>query len=283
MSVLLLSGTRVVAAGGGGGGGGGANPNEPAGMTVVWPENPMSTLPPSTVRDSFGFLRFDLNGNRLEQRTDGSGGFSDPNYLRLNYPQGILANADYHTPFSAGTNLSGASLETPRRLLYLRIRFRISANWTDSGNTGTKLAFFSTISEGGHTNSHYLNLTANDVITPSVNIERNGWTFSGIPSQNYEASGAGTFAKNTWHDMEVLLTANTVTAGVSENADGAAQLWMNGVQRLNQTGICFFSRNQTPCWRGVYFNPTYGGGFNPPSVDVHWDLDHYYSSVRTNA
>lgn len=246
----------------------GDHPNEPEGFVTVWPQNPLTSLPPTT-QDEYGFQRYDLNGQRLEVLS--------PAGLRLNYPQGIAANSDYHTPFNAQRFLSGESLESPKRRIYFDIRFRTSANWTDNGNSGTKLGFFGLFNEGGQQNSHYLNLTEAGNIRPGVMIERTTWSHGSQTSENYLATGS--WAHGETHRLEVLCIGNTIVPGVSRNEDGEAYIWMNGVLVMSATGLVFFHQDQTPCWRAMYINPTYGGGANTPPENLYWDLLSYYCSV----
>jgi len=243
--------------------------NEPAGFTTVY-DNPMTSVPPLGSNDAFNFQRFETEGNTLSV-VDGA--------LRCTYLSTMTAG-QYSTPFRAGFEFSGASLDAPKTELYVRVRFRISAAWSDNGNSGTKFFFFSQLTEGGHQNNHYVNLTTLGALSPEIRIQRSGWTFGGSGSVNYPASPFTGLTAGDWHTLEFYAKANTVVAGVSEAGDGIGKIWMDGTLLLNQTNIAYFSRNQLPCWRGLYCNPTYGGGTIKPPTDLALDIDNWYTSTK---
>lgn len=262
MSVLLLSGTRVVAAGGGGGGGS----NEPAGFTTLV-DNPMSTVPPFGSADAFGFRRYDNVGTRLSVQTDGDGGVSNPNYLRLLFPTGMTGGS-YDSPFTAGTNFNSPSGRTQ---LYTRIRFRVSSNWTDNGNANTKFFFFLQQPEGSG-NNHYIDLTEAGALQPALKMQST-FAYAGPSGPNYRM--ASPLAKGTWHTLECLFIANT-----PGSYNGVFKMWANNTLVVNETTIGYFASGQTAEWFEFWCNPTYGGGTNQPPVDMSLDIDHWYTSAK---
>ncbi len=260
-----------------GGGGGGGN-NEPIGYTQVY-SNPMSVVPPLGSLDSYGFRRYENNGNQLSIATNGSGNESDPNYMRVKFPTGHAGGADYATPFTAGTNFQSGGAKTG---LYARVRFKLDASWTDNGNTGTKFFFIDQTDTGGFSpiNNHYIALTDTGDLSPRFGIQRNGWTYSGVSSYNIPAGSPGTLTKGAWHTLEFQCIANTIVAGVSETNDGTVRMWVNGTLWVEDTAVCLFHRGMTVGWKEFWFNPTYGGGLNNVPADQYLDLDHMYVSVK---
>ena len=255
--------------------------NEPVGYTQRY-SNPFNTIPPLGSGDAYGFQRFEYNGNRLSIATNGSGNESDPNYMRCLFPAGHTGGAEYATAFVAG---SGFESGGAKRELYVRVRFKLDASWTDNGNTGTKFFFLDQTNTGGGQpqNNHYVNLTFLGDLVPKFGIQRNGWNYAGTTSENVpSADGApGPLAKGVWHTMEIQCIANTIVAGVSEANDGVMRMWIDGSLWIEDTSVCLFHRGMTVGWKNFWFNPTYGGGTNPVPANQYLDLDHMYVSTKT--
>ena len=163
----------------------------------------------------------------------------------------------------------GSFTGVPTRL-YFRMGFKTSSDWTDNGNTGTKLIFFSQASASGQTTNHYVNMTigATDKVSTSINLQSTGWGFSNTisPSQ--------TFNHGEWHDLEVILQA-----GTAGNADGIAQVWVDGIQVVNSTTVAFFGSLMTPGFTNFWFDPTFGGGTQPPVNQTVQIAQLYYESA----
>lgn len=250
--------------------------NEPEGYTVLV-NNPLSTVPPSGSYDEYEFRQFILGSeSTLSLGTDGSGGESDPNYLRVGFPEG-MSGGGYDTPVTAGRNFSALA---DIKELYLRVVYRGSSNWTNNGNAGTKFFFFSQISGSGVSNNHYVDFAeGTGTIRPSVGIQRNNWTVDGNSSQNYTCPNQ--FAFGPWHKLELQLIANTINPGVSESADGVLRVWMNGVLQIEQTNVTYFHRSMNARWEELGIVPTYGGApMNPVPAAQHIDIDHWYVSGK---
>ncbi len=236
----------------------GAGPNQPAGFTVIY-SNPMGTLPPkSPATDVFGFQQY-FGTSALSVRSE----TSVPDFLRATFPAGTAGGADYPNAFRAGYGFSSSGTKSR---LYVRVRFRLSSNWTDNGNTGTKFFFFS--QQQG--NNHYVNLTEGGQFLPAVSMQS---TFGfGTPSgPNHFV--AQPLTKGVWHEMEILIVANT--AGVY---NGQVRIWVDGALMQSANDMGYFAAGTTPRFEEMYFNPTYGGGRNPVPADQYLDLDHWYVS-----
>jgi hypothetical protein len=163
----------------------------------------------------------------------------------------------------------GSLTGSPTRI-YFRMGFKTSSDWTDNGNAGTKLIFFSQDSASGQATNHYIGMTdgAANKVNPAVNMQSTGWGFSNNinPSQ--------TFNHGEWHDLEVILHA-----GTAGNADGIAQVWMDGTQVVNSSTAAFFGSLMTPRFTGFWFDPTFGGGTRPPVNQTLQIAQFYYESA----
>jgi hypothetical protein len=183
--------------------------------------------------------------------------------------RGWAGGDDYINAYRAGNNFSATG---PKSKIYMRIRFRLSANWTDNGNVLTKWFFFRQGVPGtGATTNHYINLTESGALKPGVYLQS---TFGFATPSGPNKSITGTLAKGVWHDIEILLQANT--PGVY---NGVAKMWVNGTLLMTATDVGYFAADNVARFDALYFNPTYGGGLNPVPADQWIDIDHWYVSV----
>jgi len=169
----------------------------------------------------------------------------------------------------APANASFGNLTGSPTRLYFRMGFKTSANWTDNGNTGTKLIFFSQVEASGQKTNHYIAMTEGsgvDKVSPAVNLQYMSSAANNPPSQN--------FNHGEWHDLEVILHA-----GTAGNADGIAQVWMDGIQVVNSSTVKFFDSLLTPRFTGFYLDPTFGGGTRPPVNQTLQIAQFYYESA----
>jgi hypothetical protein len=166
--------------------------------------------------------------------------------------------------------LFGTFSGLPTRL-YFRMGFKTSSNWTDDGNTGTKLIFFSQANASGQSTNDYVSMTvgeSTDKVSPGVFTQHTGWggNRNMLPSQ--------TFNHGEWHDLEVILYA-----GTAGNADGIAQVWMDGIQVVNVSDVAFFGSLMTPGFGYFWFDPTFGGGTRPPVNQTVQIAQLYYETA----
>lgn len=152
--------------------------------------------------------------------------------------------------------------EEPTRVYY-RILYRNSAGWVNNGNSGTKFFFFSQISEGGQATNHFVNLDDSTYgYRPTVTMQN---------TSSYITRATTTYTPGEWLDLELIMIANT--AGV---ANGVAQMWINGAQVMNQADVPYYPATHTPRFRGMWLDPTYGGGTNPPPQDQFLQIAYVY-------
>lgn len=261
VALLLMGNTRLRGRYNAGG-----SSNEPVGFTTIY-NNPMSTLPPFGSYDSFGFRRFDNIGTRLSIRTDGDGGESNPNYLRMLFPQGMTGGA-YDSPFNAGIGFNCSKL-------YSRLRMRVSSNWTDNGNAETKFCFFDQYRafEGDpNGNNHYVTLSEVGAFKPGLKLQSLFTDNPPAPSgPNFYASSSIT--KGDWHTVEWVIECNT--PGLY---NGVFRLWVDGNLLRNQSDIGYKNIGEPPTFSEYWCNPTYGGGTASPPADQWIDIDNWYTS-----
>jgi hypothetical protein len=236
----------------------GAGPNQPSGYSSIY-SNPMGTLPPKNPSlDVFGFQNY-FGTSALSIRNE----TSVPEFLRVTFPAGTAGGADYPNAFLAGNAFSSSGNKSR---LYIRLRFRISSNWTDNGNTGTKFFFFN--QQQG--NNHYVNLTEGGQLRPAVNMQ-SSFGFGTPSGPNHFV--AQPLTKGEWHELEILIVANTPGA-----YNGQLRMWVDGALMQSANDMGYFAAGTTPRFENMYFNPTYGGGRNPVPADQYVDIDHWYVS-----
>jgi hypothetical protein len=196
---------------------------------------------------------------------------SDYNYLRVRASAPMTGTANVSVGMQGGQSPArgnfGSLTGTPTRL-YMRVGFRTSANFNDNGNVGTKMIFFSKKAQSGQTTNNYFNTTSGspaEKVSTGINLQPTGWGFSEFipPSQN--------FNHGEWHDLELIFHA-----GTAGNADGIAQVWVDGIQVINDNAVPFFGSLMTPGFTSFYLDPTFGGGSNPPPANQTLQIAQWY-------
>ena len=91
------------------------------------------------------------------------------------------------------------------------------------------------------------------------------------PLRTPRAEPAFSVAAGTFVDLEFLAEANT--PGVS---NGVGRAWLNGALCAERTDFMFFDTGDTPAFDDMFFDPTYGGGGNPPPENLQLDLIYWH-------
>lgn len=167
---------------------------------------------------------------------------------------------EYWDAFTAGHNFSSGGNKTE---LYLRAEIKLSAGWTNSGNTGTKLVFFSQV-EG---NNHYIGLSESDGDDFWPRLQLQATSF-------YLAQASQHFSVNAWHELEVYFKANT-----PGTANGICKMWIDGILVIDVSDVPYFASGKTAHFDGFWMDCTYGGGYHWPTSDIWFDIDHWYASA----
>jgi hypothetical protein len=140
--------------------------------------------------------------------------------------------------------------------IYVRAGFWTSSDWSDNGNAGTKLFFFSQQNTGGQSNNHYVNLTdsaASGLVYPLVGLQKTGWG----SNANYTPSQS--FTHGAWRDLEFI-----AEAGTAGGSDGVVKVWIDNTLVVDQSNVPLFGSAMSPSFTSVFWAPTFGGGYNPP-------------------
>jgi hypothetical protein len=176
------------------------------------------------------------------------------------FPQG--------SPGGSGPFRMEYGFERPVTAVYMCMWLKVSSNFTDNGNTGTKFGFL--LTPYGGTNrfvNHYFNLSKR----LGINLQSARATLNRLMQSSYP------IARNLgeWHLVEWLTIANSLG-----NADGIARIWVDGRPVLSEQNVRYFFPDQTPSFTGVTWNPTYGGGRNPVPHDMFIWVGDWYISGR---
>ena len=151
--------------------------------------------------------------------------------------------------------------------IYMCMLVYLSDNFTNNGNAGTKFGFILTpYLDGPNKPNHYFNL-ANQL---GINLQGRGGLNRNMRSRFNMVQHRGQWVRTEW-----LVTANT-----KGGSDGVARIWANGQLVLNVTNVRYFFPTQDPAFRGVTWNPTYGGGSNPVPYDMYQRIGEWYISGR---
>jgi hypothetical protein len=193
---------------------------------------------------------------------------SPSNVLQILFPQGAPGGSG-----PAGIIWSeSAGFPANNGLLYMRVFLKVSANWTDNGNVGTKFCFLRTSYVGGSDGeNHYLNLTSGGDLT--MGFSTNGLWDPGAGGDFFPSLS---LSKGVWHAMEFLIDQGTSAAA----NDGSAKIWADGALILDQSGIKMLYDGQTPRWQYLMLDPIYGGGLNPVPADQTLQIDDWYVSLK---
>ncbi|MFZ1654365.1 MAG: Ig-like domain-containing protein [Candidatus Moraniibacteriota bacterium] len=240
-----------------------ANLNEPGGMTQKMDEAWDAVPPSSYPGDNGGWWCDSGSCSPYSILNDSGAPTSPPNVLRLTFQGSIGGGSPAHSYFGYPS-----ALMPNTGLIYNRIRMRVSSNWTDAGNVGTK--FFFPRANAANENS-YIGLT--NFGTASLHWSENG---QGWNTQDYYAM-SGSLSKGVWHDVEILLYQGTT----STSGDGYARIWVDGTQVLNQSGLQMMPSG-TKGFGYIFYDPTFGGGLNNPPAPQFLDIDHWYVSVQAS-
>lgn len=159
----------------------------------------------------------------------------------------------------APARMTAGTFNSSQGKIYTRIVCRLSSNFDNNGNVGTKFFFFR---QADGDNDYVAGVSSSNVLSPSIALQ---------PARTPLASASFTGALNTWHDLEFIAEANT--PGTS---NGIGQTYLNGPLCASRTDFNFFDTGTTPVFTQFFFDPTFGGGINPPPANLTWDIAYWY-------
>lgn len=238
--------------------------NRPADYTVAFdtPWNQLPALQPAI--SSEGFQYFAGQANTLSTIQANDAPLSPPNVLRIGFPRGAAGGA---APSRWGSRAFPANTGN----VYVCAWVRISADYSNNGNVGTKFFFLK-----DPNNNHFVGFDAPDRDNDAFLMT--GLQFAdsrlsnnvGQVSTPQDQVGGG-----RWHKIEVLWEANT--PGLR---DGRYRQWVDGVLTGQSNQVMWFLSGQAPTYTSIWFDPTFGGGSNRVPHDQWIDMDHLVVALK---
>ncbi len=235
--------------------------NEPKGFTEV-SNQPFDAVPPMhPSTDIHGWRNETRIATRMQVVSDPTAPVSRPSVIQGTFSKGAPGGSG---PFKLELRLPATVTR-----IYSCLWTKLSGNFTNNGNAGTKFGFLETNRTVGDSSrlNHYFNLT-----------DEMGIHLQSTPSslnRTMHSSWRTRDHLGEWHQLEFLIIANS-----KGNRDGAARMWVDGTPVLDQEDVRYFKNNQDPGFTGLTWNPTYGGGPHPVPYDMYQWIDHWYVSSR---
>jgi Bacterial Ig-like domain (group 2) len=238
----------------------------PSGGGPVWRGNEPSGMT-SIKERSFSSLTEDASWSALESpgasiATDGTAPHSPSGTLHFNYPAGFAGGSS-----AANSETSVGSY----RVFYFCYWIKHSSNW-QGHNTGISKhgyvwmgnnPLFVYEAEGAGSGPLSTRMALQGVVAQP---NGDGWY-----GQNLVPSA--TFTRGQWDYVEILLTGNT-----SGTADGAMDVYLNGVHVSHWTNIQYSSG--TTQWNLFRIYPVWGGIGDVVNADQYLAWDHVYMSGK---
>ena len=238
--------------------------NRPSDYAVVMdvPWNVLPVASPGT--SSEGFWNVPGQTSTLSIIDVPDAPLSPPHALRIGYPQGAAGGGG---PSRWGSR----DFPTNQGSVYVCVWVRISPNYSNNGNVGTKLFFMR-----DPWNNHF-------VAFDSPDRDRDLYVMTGLQFRDGSLSTnvgqvyppANNVAGGAWHKLEFLWQVNT--PGVK---NGQYRHWVDGALMAQSSTVMWFLADQDPHWTSIWFDPTFGGGFHPVPHDQWIDLDHLVVALK---
>ncbi|NOT08952.1 MAG: hypothetical protein HOP28_12205 [Gemmatimonadales bacterium] len=201
--------------------------------------------------------------------------------LRIQFP--AISNGE-HLGGNAPVWLFGGGNFGSGARLYVRVRMKIDARWSNMGNGGTKLMF---VRNSSATDNHYTGFNLMETDSPTSMTASAGWQGTGEPGLSLfhrPSTGAVNLVDGQYHDIEWLLTPEN-PAG---STNGRVDVWVDGVKQNFSYGwennIRMFNPGDVRRWEGIEIQPTFGGGIKDPpalSTPLWWNIASVYVSTGT--
>lgn len=229
-------------------------------VTVDAPWNALPELKPGFSSEGFTFAAGQANTLSLVAAADAP--LSAPSALRIGFPKGWPGGG-------APSRFGSRAFPANQGNVYVCVWVRMSADFSNNGNVGTKLFFIR-----DPWNNHYVGFDSPD-------RDRTAFVMTGLQyrdarlSNNLGQVRTGSVAGGGWHKVEVLWQANR-----PGQKDGRFRQWVDGVLTGQSNSAMFFLADQTPGWTSIWFDPTFGGGLHPVPHDQFIDMDHLVVAVK---
>ena len=237
--------------------------NRPADYAVVIdvPWNVRPVVQPGVSSEGFWFARGQASTLSLVDAPDGP--LSPGKALRIGYPMGAPGGA-------APSRWGSREFPANQGSVYVCAWVRMSANYSNNGNVGTKLFFMK-----DPWNNHFVGFDSPD-------RDRTAFLMSGLQPSSGVANNVGqvstpndNIAGGGWHKIEVLWQVNT-----PGRPNGHYRQWVDGTLTGQSDTVQWFQAGQSPHWTSIWFDPTFGGGMNPVPHDQYIDVDHLVVALK---
>jgi hypothetical protein len=245
--------------------------NQPAGYATQW-NHSWSVLPPwQPTRDAEGRTIYSLyTPNALSLVSEASAATASGKVLRELYPGGLNAG-------NAPANWSAGRFGSNGGNLYACLWVRISSNWTNASNPGTKFVFVRTgaYDTGMVTNwvNHFWGFNAGG--SPTNMQLMAGLQYADASKNRAIYPSGGVLSLGSWHKIEMLWTANT-----PGSANGGMRFWLDGSKVIDRSDIMYFQSGQTPQWGSFYPFGTYGGVASNVPYDMWVDIGDWSAATQ---
>jgi hypothetical protein len=242
--------------------------NKPSGYRGVNSKAWTAIPPLSPDRDEDGWTLYYSTSNLSIQSESSTSATSSGKILRVRYPAGQpqgTAPARYGSgPFgSNGGNV------------YMCVWVRISSNWTNADNPGTKFTFLKTGAYDSGNTANWLNhYWGFDAGGSPTNMALMAGLQYGDASMNRTLRSGANLSLGSWHKVEMLWQANT-----PGTANGKLKAWLDDRQVMDRSDVLWFLSGQTPQWNRYYPLATYGGNVSPVPYDMYMDVGNTYIAV----
>lgn len=239
--------------------------NQPGDYTTVLnvPWNAMPLEKPAVSSEGFWFAPGQANTLSLVDVPDAP--LSPGKALRIGFPRGMQGGG--------APSRWGSSPEFPANQgsVYVCVWVRMSSNYSNNGNVGTKLFFMR-----DPWNNHFVGFDSPD-------RDRGAFVMTGLQFRDASLSTnvgqgqapANNIAGGAWHKVEVLWQVNT-----PGQKNGQYRHWVDGALMAQSSTVMWFLSGQQPHWTSIWFDPTFGGGLNRVPQDQWIDLDHLVVALR---
>ncbi|HET9634718.1 MAG TPA: Ig-like domain-containing protein [Gemmatimonadaceae bacterium] len=225
--------------------------NEPSGMSVIADRafNSLSEAPWDT-------------DNSLSIVQDPTAPKSPQNVLRATFPSGFAGgSSNGHTGMQWGGH----------HILYISYWMKYSSNWWGH-NTGINKQAYAWVDEGGGYTPFVMEAegVGSGPLKPRPILQR---MVKG--DGNYEPNlvPSATIQRDTWFRIEIVLTGNS-----SGTADGAMDIYLDGVHVTNATGLQW--TNGATTWFIFELYPVWGGIGDSVPATMWAQWDHVYLSGK---
>ena len=211
--------------------------------------------------------------SRCTQIDDSTAPRSPPRIVQIFYPNG--AKIGGATPVQVFHDQANWPAQNTG-YLWQRIGYKVSSNWSDNMNAGTKFSFFK---HSSLTINHACRVTTNGAPRFAVASQIGSTIIADWRAVQLYTFGA-------WNEVELY-----VTPGTPGQANGTLQGLLNGQPMtwfqssspstiVSVPNVMWFPAGAVPRYNNIYFEGTYGGGLNPVPHDQNIWWDHWAASVK---